>query len=208
MGRIQAFDTTVAVQAARDLFWDKGYDAVTLRELENATGLNRSSLYNAFESKRGLFDAAVQDYLHTVIRPRLRILDDEPDGRTAVISYFEGLINRVTAFSTATTQRGCLLVNSAAGLAGHDDALREVVDNYRHELSAALSRALTRLPKAADGGPLGPDEVDTHARLLTSLSISALLMARINTQEAVAILDSAVLQIESLTAFPRHSTRS
>ncbi|GAA3863333.1 hypothetical protein GCM10022381_04190 [Leifsonia kafniensis] len=193
MGRSQAFDTTTVVQAARDLFWEKGYDGVSLSDLERATGLNRSSMYNAFDSKRGLFDAAVQDYLDTVIRPRLHVLDSEPDGRAALITYFEGLGAAVAAFSDGTAQRGCLLVNSAAGLAGHDDALREIVDRYRLELSAALSRALGRV-----AGALEPHAVAVHARLLTSLSISALLLARINSAEAVAILDSAIEQIESL----------
>jgi len=193
MGRSQAFDTTTVVQAARDLFWDKGYDGVSLSDLERATGLNRSSMYNAFQSKRGLFDAAVQDYLETVIRPRLQILDAEPDGRTALITYFAGLGAAVVALTDGATQRGCLLVNSAAGLAGHDDALRAVVEQYRVELSAALARALSR-PSVALESPA----VDIQARLLTSLSISALLLARINPTEAVAVLDSAIEQIESL----------
>ncbi|MGO4102396.1 TetR/AcrR family transcriptional regulator [Leifsonia sp. YAF41] len=193
MGRSQAFDTTTVVQAARDLFWDKGYDSVSLSDLERATGLNRSSMYNAFESKRGLFDAAVQDYLETVIRPRLQVLDAEPDGRTALITYFSGLGAAVVALKDGATQRGCLLVNSAAGLAGRDDALRAVVEQYRLELSAALARALSR-PSIA----LTLPAVDIQARLLTSLSTSALLLARINPTEAVAILDSAIEQIESL----------
>lgn len=193
MGRSQAFDTTTVVQAARDLFWDKGYDSVSLSDLERATGLNRSSMYNAFESKRGLFDAAVQDYLETVIRPRLQVLDAEPDGRTALITYFSGLGAAVVALKDGATQRGCLLVNSAAGLAGRDDALRIVVEQYRLELSAALARALSR-PSIA----LTLPAVDIQARLLTSLSTSALLLARINPAEAVAILDSAIEQIKSL----------
>jgi AcrR family transcriptional regulator len=198
MGRSQAFDTTTVVQAARDLFWDKGYDGVSLSDLERATGLNRSSMYNAFDSKRGLFDAAVQDYLDTVIHPRLQVLDAEPDGRIALVAYFGGLGAAVATFSDSTAsdssaQRGCLLVNSAAGLAGHDDALREIVESYRLELSAALARALDRLPLA-----LEPRAVGIHARLLTSLSISALLLARVNPTEAVAIIDSAIEQIESL----------
>lgn len=213
MGRVQAFDTTAVVQAARDLFWDKGYDAVSLSELERATGLNRSSLYNVFVSKRGLFDAAVQDYMDTVIRPRLRVLDAEPDGRIALIAYFTGLGDAVEAFSDGATQRGCLLVNSAAGLAGHDDALREVVENYRLELSAALTRALGRMSASDADLPqesqnLVSRTADNHARLLTSLSISALLLARINSSEALAILGSAVDQIESLTLISRTTPSS
>ncbi|WP_448631397.1 TetR/AcrR family transcriptional regulator [Cellulomonas soli] len=69
MGRHQGFDTAEVVQLARDAFWDRGLDGTSLPDLERATGLSRSSIYHAFGSKRGLFDAAVQDYLQTVVRP-------------------------------------------------------------------------------------------------------------------------------------------
>ncbi|MDD0859753.1 TetR/AcrR family transcriptional regulator [Arthrobacter alpinus] len=46
-----------------------------LPDLERATGLSRSSIYHAFGSKRGLFDAAVASYLSEIIRPRLQPLD-------------------------------------------------------------------------------------------------------------------------------------
>ncbi len=190
MGRIQAFDTTAVVQAARDLFWDKGYDAASLAELEQATGLNRSSLYNAFGSKRGLFDAAVDDYRDTVIRPRLHGLLGGPPGRSALIAYFDGLGSAVATLPADSPRRGCLLVNCAAGLARHDDPARKVVDGYRAELTAALRHAL---------GSAGPDSdparSEERARTLAALSMSAMLLARVNPSESVALLKTACDQI-------------
>ncbi len=52
MPRVQEFDTDTVVARARDLFWDKGFEATSVPDLERVTGLNRSSLYNAFGSKR------------------------------------------------------------------------------------------------------------------------------------------------------------
>jgi TetR/AcrR family transcriptional repressor of nem operon len=178
MGRTQEFDTVAVVQAARDVFWDHGFEATSLADLEAATGLRRSSLYHAFESKRGLFDAAVQDYLDTVIRPRLAVLAQADDGRAGLAAYFSGVQHVIATLPDDSPRRGCLLLNSAAGLAAHDDALREVVDGYRAELTAAVSDALAG-----------------EARQLTSLSVSALLLARVNRDEAVAILDVAVSQV-------------
>lgn len=206
MGRPQAFDTTTAVQAARDLFWDQGFEATTLADLEAATGLNRSSLYHAFGSKRGLFDAAAQDYLDTVIRPRLAgltaaaftdagLTDPGPTdarattqgARAALVEYFDSLARAVTALPSGSARSGCLLVNATAGLAAHDDAARAVVDGYRTELTAALRGALARAAPARTG-----DRLDADARVLASLSVSAMVLARINTSESVALLASAV----------------
>ncbi|MGG7507892.1 TetR/AcrR family transcriptional regulator [Plantibacter sp. YIM 135249] len=189
MGRTQEFDTVQAVQSARDVFWDRGYEATSLADLEAATGLGRSSLYHAFDNKRGLFDAAVQDYLDTVIRPRLRVLGAEPDGHRGLTAYFGGIAQVIASLPADSPRRGCLLLNSA-GLASHDEALRHVVDGYRLELTTAVADALLRARPDAES-----DEVEAEARLLTSLSVSALLLARVNGEEAVAILGAAVEQV-------------
>ncbi|MBD7949504.1 MULTISPECIES: TetR/AcrR family transcriptional regulator [Oerskovia] len=198
MGRSQSFDTTTVVQAARDVFWDQGLDGASLPDLERATGLNRSSLYHAFGSKRGLFDAAVDDYLDTVIRPRLRPLvaagqdapgqgsAGSPEAGRAVVTYFDRLASAVGQLPSDSPRLGCLLVGCATGAAGHDEALRAAVDAYRAELTDALVGAL----RAADPA-LADDVVEQRARLLLSLQLSALALARVNQDEAVAMLHAA-----------------
>lgn len=208
MGRLQAFDTTTAVQAARDLFWDQGFEGTSLTDLERATGLNRSSLYHAFGSKRGLFDAAAQDYLDEVIRPRLAGLvaagsahteatgdrATPEDATAALVGYFASLARAVNALPADSPRRGCLLVNASAGLAAHDDAARAVVDGYRIELTAALRGAL------ASAVPARPAQaLDADARVLASLSISAMVLARVNPGEAEAVLAGAVDMVGLLT---------
>lgn len=205
MGRLQTFDNSVVVQAARDLFWDKGYEAASLADLEAATGLGRSSLYHAFGSKRGLFDAAVTDYLDTVIRPRLAVLRAGTADASALLEYFDGLIRAMASLADDSPRTGCLLVNCAAGLAGHDDPARAVVESYRVELADALRHALksasASAPTAADADPV---RLDARVRTLASLSMSAMLVARINREEAIALLSTAASQVR--TWFPDSPT--
>ncbi|MDV3209468.1 MAG: TetR/AcrR family transcriptional regulator [Rhodococcus ruber] len=198
MGRPPGFDATDVVERARDLFWDKGFEATSVPELERATGLNRSSLYNAFSSKRGLFDAAVRDYLDRVVRPRLRVLTDEPVAADAAARYFRALARTVAALPDDSPRRGCLLLNSAAGLAAHDEAQRAVVAAYRTELATAFGHALRALDPAAD------DETLAHpVRTLASLSLSTLLLARIDRDEAVATAETALAQLDEWRASAR-----
>ncbi|TFD08232.1 TetR/AcrR family transcriptional regulator [Cryobacterium sp. TMT1-66-1] len=192
MGRMQTFDSGVVVQAARNLFWDKGFDGASLAELEAATGVGRSSLYHAFGSKRGLFDAAVTDYLETVIRPRLAGLRASPRDSSALLEYFAGLARATVTQAPDSAQTGCLLVNCAASLAAHDEPTRAVVEGYRIELAEALRHALEN---AAAPSPSAAESVDERVRSLTSLSISAMLMARVNRDEAIALLATASNQI-------------
>ncbi|QYF75230.1 TetR/AcrR family transcriptional regulator [Cryobacterium sp. PAMC25264] len=190
MGRLQTFDSTTVVQSARDVFWDLGYEGASLADLETATGLNRSSLYHAFGSKRGLFDAAVTDYRRTVIRPRLSTLEAPDAGRDALLSYFDSLREAIAALPIDSPRRGCLLVNCATGLATHDEPAREVVEGYRTELAAALGNALA-------GAGSHADRTEERVRTLASLSMSAMLLSRVNAAESAALLSTAADQVRA-----------
>ena len=172
MGRRPTFDTAQVVRASRDLFWDKGLDGTSLPDLEAATGLARSSLYHAFGSKRGLFDAAVDDYLSEIVAPRLALLAG-PGGPDA---YFASLARDLAAADDR--RRGCLLVDTTAGPAARDDALAAVVTSYRRRLFDAFCAALTAR---------GDRDVETTARVLTTMNIGALALARVDRDEAVAV---------------------
>ena len=184
MGRVRTFETASVVRAARDVFWDKGFEATSVADLEEATGLRRSSLYHCFGNKRGLFDAAVSDYLAAVVRPRLAVLRSGAADSSALVEYFDTL--RTAVQDGGESSRGCLLVNCAAGLAAHDTSACAVVDGYRSELTGALRDALA----AASTGP-GAALLDSRARMLAALSMSAMLLARVNRAEAVALLVTA-----------------
>lgn len=186
MGRTQAFDTATAVAAARDVFWDKGFDAASLADLEQATGLNRSSLYRTFDSKRGLYDAAVADYLATVIEPRLVRLAAQPDASAALHEHFASLAQFIASTPSDSPRRGCLLLNSSTGIAGYDAEQRTVVDDYRASLQNAFEAALHRAHPDAE-----TQSLVRRARLLVSLTASALVLSRVNPGEAVAMLDAA-----------------
>lgn len=197
MGRTATFSTADVVTAARDLFWAKGYDAASITDIEEATGLGRSSVYHAFGSKRGLFDATVEDYLATVVRPRLRLLQADGAGAAALHGYLDGLAVAIRSLPADDAAKGCLLLNSAAGIASRDEVVGAVVDGYRAELTAALLHALTGAVRdaAADGsaptGAAADHALALGARLLASMVISAMVVARVNAAESAEILASA-----------------
>ncbi|NED60198.1 TetR/AcrR family transcriptional regulator, partial [Streptomyces sp. SID10244] len=109
MGRTQAYDTATVVASARNLFWMRGFDGVSVSDVEKATGLSRSSIYHAFGSMRGLFDAAVQDYLDTIVRPRIRPLREPDVAPGALAGYLAGLTEAIGRLGGADQPTGCLL---------------------------------------------------------------------------------------------------
>ncbi|WP_209891322.1 TetR/AcrR family transcriptional regulator [Rhizobium leguminosarum] len=60
MARPRAFEESEVLDRAADVFGRHGYDGSTMVELTAAMGLNSPSIYAAFGSKRGLFDAVLK----------------------------------------------------------------------------------------------------------------------------------------------------
>ncbi len=183
MGRMPTFDRSAVVDAARDVFWQRGYAEAGITELEDATGLTRSSLYNAFGSKRGLFDAVLAAYLDDVVRTRLRPLGGGDPG--ALEAYVDEMRAAIAADSPRA-RLGCLLLNAGSSPLASDDAdVHALVSRYAAEMRGAMRDAV------ADRRPdLPSDAVDALAGVCASLVVAALTLARADRDGALATLAS------------------
>ena len=188
MGRTQTFDTDEVVRSARAVFWKHGYEAASVPALEAATGLRRSSIYHAFGSKRGLFDAAVESYLDEIVRPRLAPLTGTP-APDALFDYLWGLREALERAGSVIAANGCLLINAAGADIADDAAVRETIADYRAELAAAIGNGVRfQCPHLEDPQRL----TDT----VTALVVAAYALARVDTPSAVHSLDAALDLIE------------
>ena len=115
MARSREFDDAEAVSAARDLFWERGYASTSLAQLQAATGLSKSSLYETFGSKRALFQRAADDYLSRIIEPQLCNCVG-PAGRIVPRLRPASRAHAATSFPRMTLRQGI----SARGWAGRN----------------------------------------------------------------------------------------
>jgi AcrR family transcriptional regulator len=187
MGRTQTFDTAEAVRAARAVFWKHGYEAASVPALEAATGLRRSSIYHAFGSKRGLFDAAVASYLDEIVRPRLRPLKAEPPVPNAILDYLHGLRGGLERAGSFASANGCLLINTAGAPIADDATVRETVAAYRAELREAIGNGLRAhlvdLPAA---------QIERLTETCTALVVAAYALTRVDNASALSSIDTAL----------------
>ena len=123
MARSREFDENVVLDAAMERFWNWGYEATSVRDLIETTGLTGASLYNAFGDKRGLFRAALDRYVENSIGARIRRCAALPP-REAIAGFFDDILQRSL---TDRQRKGCMLVNSALEIAPHDLELRKVI---------------------------------------------------------------------------------
>ena len=63
MARPREFDMDVAIAQIGDVFWDGGFEATSITDLEDATGLARARLYAAFGTKRDMLHRSIDNYL-------------------------------------------------------------------------------------------------------------------------------------------------
>src|SRR5258708_13731747 len=63
MARTRELDETAVLDAAAQCFWARGYEATSVRDLIEKTGITGASLYNAFGDKRSLYQKALDHYV-------------------------------------------------------------------------------------------------------------------------------------------------
>ncbi|HUP13390.1 MAG TPA: TetR/AcrR family transcriptional regulator, partial [Niastella sp.] len=62
MPKTKQFDETEVLVKAREVFTVKGYNGTSMDDLVQATGLSRSSIYDTFGDKHGLFLKSLNQY--------------------------------------------------------------------------------------------------------------------------------------------------
>jgi AcrR family transcriptional regulator len=194
MARPKGYDRDAALTAARDLFWEQGYERVSIADLEQRTGLNRSSIYQEFGSKHELFVAALECYADRIIAGLLADLrDDRRPGLDTIVALFQRLAELFRCDAGMST-RGCLMVNATAELAAHDPAVRMQAEAYRDRLRASFGAALAR---AASRGETGAEPAEPRARLLAAALMGIWLTVRIDPADAGELCHAVARQVEA-----------
>lgn len=101
MARPREFDEQAVLDAAIQCFWRRGYEATSVRDLVEKTGITSASLYNAFGDKRALYQRALDRYVEESIAERIRRCE-ELSPRAAIGAFFLDRIEAGQADGTIT----------------------------------------------------------------------------------------------------------
>ena len=108
MARPRAFDEGEVLDKAMEVFWRLGYEGASMSDLSAAMRLNSPSIYAAFGSKRGLFDA-VMDRYQVRRAPYGEAIAAAPTARAAAERMLYGAVDWLTC---SEEPLGCLLIQS------------------------------------------------------------------------------------------------
>jgi AcrR family transcriptional regulator len=168
------------VEAAKQVFWNRGYAGASIDDLQAATGLSRSSLYLAFGTKRAVFDAALVDYVADFIDLRLGPLEGQRAGLGDAAGYFRSLADY---FGEPEASRGCLYINSIAELAGRDPSFAPTAMEFTSRVRAAFRHALGN---AVAEGAMDSTHLSHRVELLTTALFGVWLDVRSDAGTAAA----------------------
>lgn len=169
----KSFELDDATDKAIIAFWKKGYEGTTMSDLVEGMGINKGSLYNAFGSKKALFDRALMRYDSLNRRAMITQLSQLGDPIGAIGQLFDGLIAETEADEQ---KKGCLLVNTALELPNHPDDVKEMVTGALGEFEDFF-RQMTVQGKEAGQIPEAV-HADETAKALLSLVVALRVLAR------------------------------
>jgi TetR/AcrR family transcriptional repressor of nem operon len=155
-GRPRNYSEDEVVEAAKELFWSRGYDSSSVHDLVAQLGLPRASLYATFGDKEGLFLRALQCYVDQARDGLLGIGQDGhvlPQLRQAFLDIISG--------ADGGRPRGCFLGNTTAERLPAAEALEQLVVQGFADMESAFTviaeraRANGEVPSDADPAVLG-----------------------------------------------------
>jgi TetR/AcrR family transcriptional repressor of nem operon len=155
------------LDAALELFWLQGYRETSTRDLEAKLGISQSSIYNAFGSKLGLLEAALDCYERKISNALVMPLEQSVDGLDAIDEFFAAL----AAWIATDGRRGCMILNLMAE-SPDEPEIGERTRTYRQRLRAAFRHALQNEPRVE------PSAVDLRAELLMTAVLGLNIAAR------------------------------
>jgi AcrR family transcriptional regulator len=161
-GRPRNFDTDLALDAAVDVFWRRGFDGASLSELTSAMGINRPSLYAAYGDKAQLFQTALRRYVDRnmgYVSAALAL----PTAHEVASAF---LLGNAVAVTRPGLPAGCLSVQGAVATEGSSQSAS--LSENRATIQALFA---DRFRRAIDEGDLASDEdPDELATFLITIS--------------------------------------
>ena len=190
-GPPKQFDREQVINKAMEVFWTKGYEATSMRDLVNSMGINRASMYDTFGNKREIFQLAIEGYCHNAISYAEQMISTEG-------SPLENLKNYLWAFLDSpamTIKHGCFASNAAVELGPHDVELARTLRGFWRQLESVYEKTLHA---AITKGELDPaTDTKTNARLInaTMQGLAAMDKAGVPLQELTGVIEQLFLWV-------------
>lgn len=176
-GRPRKTDPEKVLQNAMLTFWMKGYDATSISDLSNKTGMAIPGLYNTFGNKEEIYSKALERYVSEQRNAHfIEIFQRGISVKDTFRTFYQALVETMC---DPETPDGCLLVNTLLKSENAEPALKRQAkiynDNRRLGLLAYLGHA------HSNGNLSSENNVDELADYLSAQVITIAALHKIGT---------------------------
>ena len=175
MARPREFNEDTALEAAMQRFWNNGYEATSMRDLADETGMTTPSLYNAFGDKRAIYRLVLDRYVRLALETCSAIFEGDDPPLRALERYFDATLEELL---TDRLHKGCFVVNTALEVAPHDQDFRDVVTKVFGGIETCVRDCVAAGQR--DGSILTSQPAADIARLALSTILGLRVLARTN----------------------------
>jgi AcrR family transcriptional regulator len=135
MVKTAKFDRQQVVDKAKDLYWQKGFHATSMRNLQDVIDMRPGSIYATFGSKEGLFKEALQHYKNSGLATLAKCRENSDSPIAALKLFMRKLI--------VDTQKGapnsiCMLAKTVAELTDQNQELLDLAIAAMNEIEKAF----------------------------------------------------------------------
>ena len=188
IGRPKNFDHQVALQAATDLFWRRGYTTTSLDDLLGEMSLSKSSFYAEFKSKEALYRACLKDYQQMSVCH----LNQVRSRSSSLRHFLDAIFQEAIDDATSGDPKGCLIVNSAVEFGQHQTQFTEDV---RVALNAVQKAFESTIQMAVRNGEfVTTSSPKLLAKAITTLmsGVRTMLKGGMPTKDAKAVVQKVL----------------
>lgn len=139
MPRPKKFDKEEILERAMRLFWQKGFEATSIQDLVDHTGVNKQSLYDTFGDKQSLYRAALDHYRAVNENLFGELCAESCSAKTALRAIFEKIVDENAADAE---RKGCFLVNAAIELSASRDEIGRLCGDNMRSMEAKFARLI------------------------------------------------------------------
>ena len=186
VGRPREFDEETVLAAAMEAFWRKGYEATSLADLTECTGLNKASLYRVFGDKHELFKAALKNYSDIEYREVLKVISETK----SPLENIRAVVHKIT--TDFAHEKGCMMTNSMVELAPHDPEIKQMLQDFGEKRVQGLTGMIAQAQQAGEIRPeLEPMKLAVSLMIVLSGS-AAMVKGFMPNEQIVANLDDLI----------------
>ncbi|AMN49347.1 TetR/AcrR family transcriptional regulator [Psychrobacter sp. P2G3] len=147
------FNRDDVIEKAKNLYWEKGYHATSMRNLQDVVDMRPGSIYAAFGNKDNLFKEALNRYAEEGAANLANSITQEK----TVLAGLKRFIHSVTVCSKGTAPSGmCMVVKTIGELTQNDSP--DLLNHATSILERVESSFVKTFQQAIDNGEISSNK--------------------------------------------------